>query len=129
MVLETELKGIDQRFSSALRSDPTAWIDARRIVAETTLMVAIERRCAVSRCEVLLQELANLGWEDLHRKGLAQAAFCNYCARRKKKETGLRYLLPLMAELKAELARTGGALWGNHLRACEGILERLEQVV
>lgn len=124
--LAGELRALLIRHEGELQADPAAFLELRRRVAEATLTVAIGKKRPVAECERLLDEAASLGWSDLHRRAQVQAMFCGYGARRGSRGRVLRYLQPLIADLEAEHARTGEAIWANHLRACQDIRARIE---
>ncbi|WP_428263402.1 hypothetical protein [Haliangium sp.] len=96
-------------------------------VAQNIMTAALTTARPVAECEEWLERCLELGFSDLSRKAIELIAFCGDCARRGSTQRVLRHLLPLMAELEAEHARTGDQIWGYYLRICRRIHARVKR--
>lgn len=121
-----DLEGLLDHYEAAFRTDPAAWLELRRRIAETKLTIALTKGRPMEECERLLGELQHLGWSDLGRRAQVEAMFCGYWSRHGRTPQVLPYLMPLKAKLEAEHARTGETVWANYLNDCQVILDRLD---
>lgn len=94
-------RAIRERFGWLAASDPTAFLELERRVAEDTLLVAEDTEQPIAECERLLERVLELGWTDRYRAPEVLLPFCRYCIDQGRPDIAFRYLAPVATELQA----------------------------
>lgn len=93
-------RAIEERFARLGNSEPEAFREVMRRVAEDFLLVAQEKEQPIDECERCLQHVLMLGWSDLYRAAEVLLAFGRYCIERGRSELARKYLEPVVKELE-----------------------------
>jgi hypothetical protein len=93
-------RAIRERFCWLAASDPAAFREVERRVAEDTLLVAEDTEQPIAECERLLERVLELGWTDRYRAPEVLLPFCRYCIDQGRPDIALRYLAPIATELQ-----------------------------
>jgi hypothetical protein len=93
-------RAIRERFSWLAASDPAAFREVERRVAEDTLLVAEDTAQPIAECERLLERVLELGWTDRYRAPEVLLPFCRYCIDQGRPDIALRHLAPVATELQ-----------------------------
>jgi hypothetical protein len=93
-------QAIEERFAWLGGSDPEAFREVRRRVAEDILLVAQEKEQSLEECEQRLERVLMLGWSDSYRAAEVLLAFGRYCIGRGRPELARRHLEPVARELE-----------------------------
>lgn len=98
-------ESVGARFLPFLQGD---WRETplRRRVAEGVLDGALVAELPYDRCEELFLEVFALGFESLYEKATKVGAFCGVVSRGGEPERAIRYLLPLVQEVRIAYARS-----------------------
>lgn len=115
--LELGLQRVERQFADLL--EDADYLEVKRRVAEMTLSAARNTGQPVDFCLELLGRIEKLGWSTFYTKPSTLFPFLRYCLNQGRKDVGLRYMVPLIAELEQHYALTGEeqcVFWLNTLR-------------
>ena len=94
------LLAIEQKFLWLDNTDPVAYLEIKRRVAEEVLLVAQEKAQPIEECERRLQRVLVLGWSDRYRAAEVLLPFSRYCMLSGRPELARTYLEPVARELE-----------------------------
>jgi hypothetical protein len=83
-------------------------IEMRRGVRQRILTTAISMEQPLERCEALLVDCDEIGWEELWHRGGPLLAFCRYAHDFGRTDVALEYLVPFMETLAREAENFAG---------------------
>lgn len=103
--LEAGFKAVERQFLGVL--DEADYLEVKRRVAEAILRAAQVTDQPVERCRELLGRVEQLEWSTFYAKANMLFPFVRYCLDHGRKDVGLHFLIPLIAELEQHYAHTG----------------------
>ena len=103
--LEAGFKAVEQIFAGVL--EDADYLEVKRRVAEATLRAAWATGQSVEHCRELLGRVEQLGWSTFYAKANMLFPFVRDCLDQGRKDMGLHFLVPLIAELEQHYAHTG----------------------
>lgn len=103
--LEAGFQAVERQFAGVL--EEADYLEVKRRVAEATLRAAQMTEQPVDRCRELLDRVEQLGWSTFYMKANMLFPFVRYCLDHGRKDVGLHFLVPLIAELEQHYAHTG----------------------
>ena len=115
--LEAGFQAVERQFAAVLEA--ADYLEVKRRVAEATLRAAQDTEQPVDRCLELLARVEQLGWSSLYGKANLLGAFSRYCLNHGRKDVGLHFLVPIIAELEQDYAppdKEAFMVWLNGLR-------------
>ena len=98
--LEAGFQAVEQQFAGVL--EDADYLEVKRRVAEATLDAAETTEQPVDRCLEILARVEQLGWSSLYGKASLLGAFSRYCLNHDRKDVGLHFLVPIIAELEQD---------------------------
>lgn len=122
--LEAGFKAVNRQFTGVL--EETDYLEVKRRVAEGILLAAELTEQPVDRCRELLELVEQLGWSTFYAKANVLAAFGRYCLNHGRKDVGLHFLIPLIAELEQHYADTGDEQCVVRLNSVRPLLAQLQ---
>ena len=93
---------IEERFAWVGNSDPTAFREIQRRVAEDGLLAAQDKEQSIDECERRLQRVLELGWSDRYRAAEVLLTFGRYCAEHGRTDLARTHLAPVAQALEAQ---------------------------
>lgn len=108
---------VEQQFAGVL--EDADYLEVKRRVAEGILSAAWDTGQPVERCVELLGRVEKLGWSNFYTKPSTLFPFLRYCLNQGRKDVGLHYMVPVIAELEQHYALTSEeqcVFWLNTLR-------------
>lgn len=122
--LEAGFQAVERQFAGVI--EEADYLEVKRRVAEATLAAARVTEKPVERCLELLGRVEQLGWSNLSVKSLVLGAFSRYCLNHGRKDVGLRFLVPLLAEVEQDSTYAGEEGWEAWLNDLRTLLEELQ---
>jgi hypothetical protein len=95
------LRAIVERFRWLADSDPAAFREIERRVAEDVLIIAQDKERPVEACEQLLAQVLALGWSDRYRAAEVLLPFARYCTEHGRSDLVRLYLKPVLRDLES----------------------------
>jgi hypothetical protein len=117
---------VGERMLPKLERMPQFALEVQRRVADGILVATIEYLRPLRECIAVLERLKALGWSDLYHKAQTLDVVATYCRKKRRKDLGLHYIEPLVAELEAARAAFGEPWIDNALPILRRLLARLE---
>ena len=115
--LEAGFQAVERQFASM--PEDADYLEVKRRVAEATLRAAEDTEQPVDRCLEILARVEQLGWSSLYGKASLLGAFSRYCLNHGRKDVGLHFLVPIIAELEQGYVppdKDAFAIWLDGLR-------------
>lgn len=122
--LEAGFQSVQRQFAGVL--EDADYLEVKRRVAEGTLAAAQDTEQPVDRCRELLGRVEHLGWSTFYAKPNVLFPFVRYCLDHGRKDVGLHFLVPLIAELEQHYAHTGEEQCVARLNDLRSLLTELQ---
>lgn len=122
--LEAGFQMVERQFAGPL--EEADYLEVKRRVAEGILAAAQDTEQPVDRCLELLARVEQLGWSSLYGKASLLGAFSRYCLNHGRKDVGLHFLVPIMAELEQDYVppdKEAFVVWLDGLRRLRAQLQ------
>lgn len=94
-------QAVEERFAWLGSSDPAAFREVSRRVAEDILLAAQDKEQSLGECERRLQRVLMLGWSDRYRAAEVLLAFGRYRTLQKRPELARTHLEAVLRDLES----------------------------